>query len=84
MSRAHPISYSIGSSLGVMWLGIEADSLVPTLRAPHLHNMVLKYREGQLYLTSTFKVEGHSFTALASVVLQSKRQGQVFYFLIRH
>ena len=29
-------------SLGVMWLGYEADSLLPRLRVPHLHDMVLK------------------------------------------
>jgi len=28
--------------LGVMWLGYEADSLLPRLRVPHLHDMVLK------------------------------------------
>lgn len=45
-------------SLGVMWLGYKAESLVPRLRAPHLHDILLKQREGQLYVTPTLK-EGH-------------------------
>jgi hypothetical protein len=40
-------------------MGKEADSLVPRLKAPHLYDMLLKYREGQLYLKPTLNDEGN-------------------------